>query len=44
MGATALVHVLRNGPGTSSRHVCSSGSHRDEPDTPWLDDRATRPA
>ncbi|SFP40180.1 protein of unknown function [Geodermatophilus dictyosporus] len=41
--AMALVHVLRNGPGISSRHVGSTGSHRDESDTLWLDGRATRP-
>ena len=42
--AMALVHVLRNGPGISSRHVGSTGSHRDESDTLWLDGRATKPA
>lgn len=41
--AMALVHVIRNGGGIGSRHVGSSGSHRDESDTLWLDGRATRP-
>ncbi|GAA4083771.1 DUF4287 domain-containing protein [Nocardioides kongjuensis] len=42
--AMALVHVLRNGATISSRHVGSTGSHRDESDTLWLDGIATRPA
>ncbi|MGY1725749.1 DUF4287 domain-containing protein [Geodermatophilus sp. SYSU D01062] len=42
--AMALVHVLRNGPVIGSRHVGSTGSHRDESDTLWLDGRATKPA
>lgn len=42
--AMALVHVIRNGPQISSKHVGSSGAHRDESDTLWLDGKATRPA
>lgn len=39
----ALVHVVKNGPGIGDKHVGTSGSHRDESDTLWLDGRATRP-
>lgn len=41
--AMALVHVLTKGPTISSRHVGSTGTHRDASDTLWLDGRATRP-
>jgi hypothetical protein len=40
----ALVHVLRNGPGIDAEHVGTTGSHRDESDTLWLDGAATKPA
>ena len=40
----ALVHVIKNGPGIGDKHVGTSGSHRDESDTLWLDGKATRPA
>ncbi|MGY1742872.1 MULTISPECIES: DUF4287 domain-containing protein [unclassified Blastococcus] len=40
----ALVHVIKNGPGISGKHVGSSGPHRDESATLWLDGRATKPA
>lgn len=40
----ALVHVIKNGPGIGSAHVGSTGSHRDESDTLWLDGKATKPA
>ncbi|MGY1772539.1 DUF4287 domain-containing protein [Blastococcus sp. SYSU D00813] len=40
----ALVHVIKNGPTISGRHVGGSGAHRDESDTLWLDGRATKPA
>ncbi|MFT8396588.1 DUF4287 domain-containing protein [Propionibacterium sp.] len=39
----ALVHVIRKGPQIDSKHVGSTGSHRDESDTLWLDGKATRP-
>lgn len=39
----ALVHVIRNGPQIDSKHVGSSGTHRDESDTLWLDGVATKP-
>jgi hypothetical protein len=41
--AMALVHVIKNGPGISSKHVGTTGVHRDESDTLWLDGKATRP-
>ncbi|NJQ14983.1 DUF4287 domain-containing protein [Streptomyces bohaiensis] len=40
----ALVHVLRNGAAISDKHVGSSGAHRDDSATLWLDGRATNPA
>jgi hypothetical protein len=42
--AMALVHVIKNGPQISTKHVGSTGGHRDESDTLWLDGQATRPA
>ena len=39
----AMVHVVTKGPQISSKHVGSSGAHRDESDTLWLDGRASRP-
>ena len=41
--AMALVHVIKHGPKISSKHVGTTGTHRDETDTLWLDGRATRP-
>jgi hypothetical protein len=41
--AMALVHVIKNGPVVPAKHVGSTGSHRDESDTLWLDGMATRP-
>ena len=41
--AMALVHVLKNGPTIDAKHVGSTGSHRDESDTLWLDGKATNP-
>jgi hypothetical protein len=41
--AMALVHVLKNGPTIDAKHVGSTGSHRDESDTLWLDGKATKP-
>ncbi len=40
----ALVHVIQKGPQISAKHVDSTGSHRDESDTLWLDGKASRPA
>jgi len=41
--AMAIVHVIKNGPQIGGKHVGSSGSHRDESDTLWLDGVATKP-
>ena len=41
--AMALVHVIKNGPKIDAKHVGSTGSHRDESDTLWLDGKANRP-
>ncbi|MFI6299357.1 DUF4287 domain-containing protein [Nonomuraea sp. NPDC050790] len=41
--AMALVHVIKKGPQIDAKHVGTSGSHRDESDTLWLDGKATRP-
>ena len=42
--AMAVVHVIKNGAGISDKHVGSTGSHRDESSTLWLDGKATRPS
>lgn len=42
--AMALVHVIKNGPTISAKHVGSTGTHRDESATLWLDGAATNPA
>ncbi|MEE1736301.1 DUF4287 domain-containing protein [Streptomyces sp. BE147] len=39
----ALVHVFKKGATIDAKHVGSSGSHRDESDTLWLDGKKTRP-
>jgi hypothetical protein len=41
--AMALVHVIKKGPKIDAKHVGSTGSHRDESDTLWLDGNATKP-
>ncbi|WP_024285897.1 DUF4287 domain-containing protein [Cellulomonas sp. KRMCY2] len=41
--AMALWHVIKNGPGIATKHVGTTGTHRDESDTLWLDGKATRP-
>jgi hypothetical protein len=41
--AMALVHVIKNGPGIGDTHVGTTGSHRDESNTLWLDGVATKP-
>jgi hypothetical protein len=41
--AMALVHVIKNGPGIGDKHVGTSGAHRDESDTLWLDGAKNRP-
>ena len=40
--AMALVHVVRNGPQISDKHVGTAGSHRDESDLLRLDGIAQR--
>ncbi|MFE4464082.1 DUF4287 domain-containing protein [Oerskovia sp. NPDC056781] len=42
--AMAIVHVIKKGPRIDSKHVGSTGTHRDESDTLWLDGKATKPA
>ncbi|PJJ63752.1 DUF4287 domain-containing protein [Compostimonas suwonensis] len=39
----ALVHMIKNGPTIASKHVGTTGVHRDESDTLWLDGKATKP-
>ena len=41
--AMALVHVIKNGPTISSKHVGSGGVHQDESEVLWLDGKASRP-
>ncbi|WP_121251829.1 DUF4287 domain-containing protein [Nocardioides ferulae] len=40
----ALVHVIKNGPRISDKHVGSDGSHRDDSEVLWLDGVAARRA
>jgi hypothetical protein len=40
--AMALVHVIKNGPGISDKHVGSTGTHRDESNLLHLDGKANR--
>ncbi|GAA4849434.1 DUF4287 domain-containing protein [Luteimicrobium xylanilyticum] len=40
----AIVHVVKNGPTISTKHVGTSGPHTDASDTLWLDGKATDPA
>ncbi len=39
----ALVHVIKNGPQISSKHVGTGTAHSDPSDTLWLDGKATNP-
>lgn len=39
----ALVHIIQKGPEIDAKHVGSSGSHRDESSTLWLDGAASNP-
>ncbi|TLP97560.1 DUF4287 domain-containing protein [Nesterenkonia salmonea] len=39
----AVVHVIKKGPTIDSKHVGSTGSHRDGSTTLWLDGAATKP-
>ncbi|WP_327657579.1 DUF4287 domain-containing protein [Streptomyces sp. NBC_00483] len=38
----ALVHVIKNGAKIDAKHVGTTGSHRDESDTLWLDGKQDR--
>lgn len=40
----AMVHVITRGPQIGTKHVGSTGTHRDDSDTLWLDGKATRPS
>lgn len=40
----AIVHVIKKGPKIDSKHVGSSGSHRDESDLLWLDGQSSKPS
>jgi hypothetical protein len=40
----AMVHVIKKGPKIDAKHVGSSGPHRDDSDTLWLDGTASKPA
>ena len=42
--AMAFVHVLKNGPAISEKHVGTTGVHRDESSELWLDGKATKPS
>ncbi len=42
--AMALVHVIKNGPKISDKHVGSGGTHSDASNELWLDGKATKPA
>ena len=39
----ALVHVITKGADIGSKHVGTTGVHRDESATLWLDSKATKP-
>ena len=41
--AMAIVHVLKNGPTISEKHVGTNGTHSDESTELWLDGAATKP-
>lgn len=41
--AMALVHVIKNGPQISDKHVGSKGSHADPSNMLWLDGKASNP-
>ncbi|MFI6316285.1 DUF4287 domain-containing protein [Nonomuraea sp. NPDC050556] len=40
--AMALVHVIKKGPAIDAKHVGTTGPHRDESDTLWLDGKDNR--
>lgn len=40
----AIVHVITKGPEISQKHVGTTGTHRDESATLWLDGKRSKPA
>ena len=42
--AMALVYVIKNGDKIDAKFVGTTGVHRDDADTLWLDGKATKPA
>ena len=40
----ALVHVIKKGDKIDAKHVGTTGVHRDDSDTLWLDGKASKPA
>ena len=41
--AMALIHVIKNGPEISDKHVGRKGAHGDPTNVLWLDGKATNP-
>jgi hypothetical protein len=41
--AMAIVHIIKHGEKIDAKHVGSTGTHRDETDTLWLDGKASKP-
>lgn len=41
--AMALVHVIKNGPQISDKHVGTKGTHSDPTNMLWLDGKASNP-
>jgi hypothetical protein len=40
----ALVHVIKKGRGIDKKHVGTTGTHRDESETLWLDGKENKPS
>ena len=40
----AIVHVIKKGAQIDAKHVGTTGVHRDESDTLWLDGKASKPS
>ncbi len=40
----AMVHVIKNGARIASKHVGSTGTHRDESDSLWLEGKSSNPS
>jgi len=38
------VHVIKKGDQIDAKHVGTTGVHRDDSDTLWLDGKASKPA